>query len=364
MAVHTLRNFMNLQSSDLSNLALEMLDAEDAAFVLVSPGGDIISQTAGAGRLLKSMPLRPVGEVLSERAAQALKFVQTTGGESSIHEDIDGKTYRMEVRPVEQGVLLYFAPMEQQAAHLPANFSRQIVDSLSHILAAVHLMLGSQGEKSERLLDGIRRDSLRIYRGLAHLQFLESDAAPEEAMKLELGDLAELCRSAVERCRAACAARGRTVELTVDAPDACPVVYDRALLLRALLNLLTNALRTPEVSRVCVRLTHGQGRVSIVVADDGPGVPAEQLSRLYHDWARPWDEAGWMEQSMPCGLGLPLVRQVAGWHGGTLLLEPGQEGGTVFRLSFPDDLPPDPPQLGQSLPDDSLDLVEIELSIL
>ena len=35
-----------------------------------------------------------------------------------------------------------------------------------------------------------------------------------------------------------------------------------------------------------------------------------------------------------------------------------------FLLPFPDDLPPDPPQLGQSLPDDSLDLVEIELSIL
>ena len=54
MAVHTLRNFMNLQSSDLSNLALEMLDAEDAAFVLVSPGGDIISQTAGQGGCSKA----------------------------------------------------------------------------------------------------------------------------------------------------------------------------------------------------------------------------------------------------------------------------------------------------------------------
>lgn len=359
-----MRNFMNLQSSDLSNLALEMLNAEDAAFVLVSAGGDIISQTAGAGRLLKSTPLRPVGEVLSERAAQAVRFVQVTGGESSIHEELDGRTYRLDVRPVEQGVLLYFAPLEQQAAHLPANLSRQIVDSLSHILAAVHLMPGSEGEKSARLLDGIRRDSLRIYRGLAHLQFLESEAAPEQTMKLQLGDLAELCRSAVERCRAACAARGRTVELTVDAPDTCPAVYDHALLLRALLNLLTNALRTPQVHQVCVRLTHSHGRVSIVVADDGPGVPAEQLSRLYHDWARPWDEGGWPEQSIPCGLGLPLVRQVAGWHGGTLLLEPGTDGGTVFRLSFPDDLPPDPPQLGQRLPDDSLELVEIELSVL
>ncbi|MDR3766350.1 MAG: hypothetical protein Q3Y08_04850 [Butyricicoccus sp.] len=133
-----MRNFMNLESSDLSNLALELLDAEDAAFVLVSPVGDIISQTKGAARLLQSMPLRPVGEVLSERAAQAVAFVQATGGESSIQEEIDGKLYRMEVRPAEQGLLLYFAPLEPQMTRLPANFSRQIVDSLSHILASVH----------------------------------------------------------------------------------------------------------------------------------------------------------------------------------------------------------------------------------
>ncbi|MDR3766351.1 MAG: ATP-binding protein [Butyricicoccus sp.] len=183
-------------------------------------------------------------------------------------------------------------------------------------------------------------------------------------MQLKEYDLAKLCREAVQQCRAACAARGREVELAAELPDTCFVVCDRTLVLRALLNLLTNALCTRGVTRVAVRLTRGHGQVNLVVSDNGPGVPPEELSRLYHDWARPWDEADWLGQEMPCGLGLPLVRQVAGWHGGTLLLEPGTDGGTVFRLSFPDHLPPDPPQLGQSLPNDSLDLWELELSIL
>lgn len=367
MAVHTLKNFMNAQDGGLSNLALELLGAEDAAFVLVSPEGNIVTQTAGAARLLKEAPLRPVAEVLSARAAQAVRSVLQQGGECSLVEEIDGRPYRLEARPAEGGALLYFAPLEREAARLPAGLSQQIVDALSHILAAVHLLPGSGDEKESRLLGGIRRDSLRIYRGLSHLQFLESTDAPEQAMRLQECDLSALCREAAARCREACAARGRAAEIQTSVPPVCRVVCDKELLTRALLNLLVNALRAPGATRVCLRLARRDGRVILTVADNGAGMVPDTLERLYHGWSRAQDPAGQLEQSIlgaPNGLGLPLARQAAGWHGGALLFEQGEDGGAVFRLSFPDDLPPDPPQLGQGLPDETLDLMEIELSVL
>ena len=364
MAVQKLRNFMNLPDGDLSRLALELLGAEDAAFVLVSPEGNIISQTEGARRLLGLKPLRPVAEALSSRAAQTVEFTRRTGGQAVIDEEIDGRMYRMEARPAELGVMLYFAPLEQAAPRLPDGLSRQIIDALSHILAAVHLMPGSGGEKGERLLDAIRRDSLRIYRGLSHLQFLTGGECPEQVMRLAETDLAALCRAAAGRCREVCQERGLDVRLETDIPPSCRVVCDKTLLLRALINLVVNALHAPGATRAGLRLTRQGGQVTLTVSDDGAGIPPEQAERLYSGWNRPAGEDAQLEQGVRGGLGLPLVRQVAGWHGGALLFEQGENGGTVFRLSFPDDLPPDPPQFAQGLPDEGLDAMETELSVL
>lgn len=358
---------MNLSDGSLSNLVLQMLGAEEAAFVLVSADGYISAQTPGARRLLRQKTLLPVGEVLSERAARAVQLVLDACGEAALDEEIDGRLYRLEIRPTGEGALLYFAPAEEQPAALPPSMFGQVTGALSHILAVLHLLPGASAEKQERLLDDARRSSLRIYRSLSHLQLLEYADDPERMLHIKEHDLAALCRRLCSQCAAVCHARSMAAGLACDVPERCILAYDEVLMTRAILGLLTNALRAPGVRRVTLSLRRAHGRVTLTVSDDGHGVPPEALDRLYHGWAFPMDEAGMLEQQaegLLCGLGLPLVRKIAGWHGGTLLLDSAAESGAVFRLSFPDDLPPDGLSLGQVFAEDTLDIAELELSVL
>ncbi len=367
MAVLVLEEIMKLADGGLSNLILQMLRADDAAFILVSPAGNIITQTPGARRLLRQAPLRPAGEALSERAAKAVRFVLETGGESALDEEIDGHLYRLEIRPVDEGALLYFASAEGQAPVMPLTMYGQIVSSLSHILALLYLIPGADAGRQEHLLDNVRRDSLRIYRSLSHLQLLEYADDPERILHWKEHDLAAHCRALCEKCRMAVRQRGNAVVISCDAPEHCNLVYDEALMTRAVLELLVNALRAPGVTRVRLQMRRTGNHASILVSDNGSGVPPEELDRLYHAWQRAQDVDDLLEKQargLPYGLGLPLVRRIAGWHSGTLLLENAGPGGTVFRLTIPADLPADQVSLGQPFPEDGLDLAELELSVL
>jgi signal transduction histidine kinase len=70
----------------------------------------------------------------------------------------------------------------------------------------------------------------------------------------------------------------------------------------------------------------GQGRVDILIVDDGPGLSADHPGE-----ARPFftTKAGGL------GLGLPLARKILLLHGGTLALEDAAEGGVTVRVGLP-----------------------------
>lgn len=367
LAVQTLSNFMNTQGGDLLHLALELLGAEDAAFVVVSSEGTIVSQTEGAWHLLQQRPLRSIYEVLDTPGRQAIQSVLTEGGQSSFRETLEGQTFDVEVRALESGALLYFAPTEQAPFRLPSQLSQQIVSALSHIMLIVQLFPKLGKTKSAELLDAIEQDSLRIYRGISHLNSLLShDEFPSE-VHWELCDLSAVCRKMIARCKEACAHRGRTVTLTLEAPSSCLVVCSERLLIQAVLNLITNALRSPEVTEVALSLAHSGGKVILSVSDNGSGIDPNQLERLYTGWKHvpnEWEQIEYGAQATPCGLGLPFVRRVAGWHSGALLMERPSKHRTIFRLVFPDNLHPDSLVLRQGTIPELIDIYDIELSVL
>lgn len=117
----------------------------------------------------------------------------------------------------------------------------------------------------------------------------------------------------------------------LDLPDR--LVCDPAMLRVALANLLNNGLRfSPPGSRVRLDIEGREdGGVVFSVSDDGPGIPADELPRLFQKYFR-----GRGSQSQPgAGLGLFLVEQVAQLHGGTISVhsQPGQ--GSRFILTLP-----------------------------
>jgi signal transduction histidine kinase len=108
----------------------------------------------------------------------------------------------------------------------------------------------------------------------------------------------------------------------------CVVLGDHAELSQVFLNLLLNAQEaTPNGGRVDVELSRGDHHVRFVVADTGPGIPAELLERVFDPFFTTKDHGS--------GLGLAICAGIAQAHGARLRAENRPMGGAIFSLEFP-----------------------------
>ena len=119
------------------------------------------------------------------------------------------------------------------------------------------------------------------------------------------------------------------------APDLPPVAVDEKLILRALSNLLENAVTYSEPGGRITLAASGEGDgVVLTVADTGAGIDAAVKDRLF--------EPFFSTKTSGSGLGLALVKRIAEDHGGGVSLETAPGGGTRAVLW----LPADPPASG------------------
>ena len=138
------------------------------------------------------------------------------------------------------------------------------------------------------------------------------------------------------------------IHLSADTPDGLVVAADRTLLRRALVNLVTNALRhTPAGGhvRLWAELAAHGSVTAICVEDDGEGLHPDLLSRPFAPYARGTDpHGGTTDSTAPAtvspwpagaGLGLSIVRGIMELHGGTATLASDEGQGTRATRRFP-----------------------------
>ena len=153
-------------------------------------------------------------------------------------------------------------------------------------------------------------------------------------------DLRDVLADAVDQQWALAGERG--IRLTCELPDGEAVVQgDRALLVRALVNLLGNAIRfSPDGGTVRCLLALQAGAWWMRVIDEGPGVLADLRPRLFQPFAQAMpvgDEARRVSASLAVsstGLGLVFVRTVAERHGGWADLDGGPQAQPGAGASF------------------------------
>lgn len=119
--------------------------------------------------------------------------------------------------------------------------------------------------------------------------------------------------------------------IDISGVSAAHVSADPAHLARAVRNLLDNAVRHAR-SRVSLTLGEHGGEAVLTVADDGPGIAAEDAERVFDRFARL--DAARSTDTGGAGLGLSIARDIAGRHRGTLRLLPSEQGA-VFELRLP-----------------------------
>jgi signal transduction histidine kinase len=124
--------------------------------------------------------------------------------------------------------------------------------------------------------------------------------------------------------------KGVAMELACDVVP--PVPADRPQLERILNNLLGNALKyTPAGGHVSLRAAREDGAVTIAVADDGPGIAAEDLPIIFEKYRR----APAARRVEGVGLGLFIARTLARAHGGDVTVASTPGRGATFTLRLP-----------------------------
>jgi signal transduction histidine kinase len=143
-------------------------------------------------------------------------------------------------------------------------------------------------------------------------------------------DLATLARDAAELYQPLAEERGLT--LATDLAPGITIRANRHLLSQAIANLLDNAIKyAPTDGRVGLATLLRDGRPTVMVGDDGPGIPADKREAVLGRFVR-------LEESRNTagsGLGLSLVAAVAEHHGAELRLEDNRPGLRV-TIAFPD----------------------------
>jgi signal transduction histidine kinase len=108
---------------------------------------------------------------------------------------------------------------------------------------------------------------------------------------------------------------------------------DRKRIGQVLRNILSNAAKySPEYAPIEVRARRRSGRIRVEVADHGPGIPPEDLSRIFEKFGRGRDRQG--RKVAGAGLGLYLSRRIIRAHGGDLSVKTATGEGSVFSFEL------------------------------
>ncbi|OJT96692.1 MAG: histidine kinase [Rhizobium sp. 63-7] len=231
-----------------------------------------------------------------------------------------------------------------------ADVSHELKNPLTSLRSAVEtLPLARTEDSKKRLLDIIQHDVRRLDRLISDISDasrLDAELARSDAKQVDLeillGNLVEISRQIRSNKKPV------TLDFLVDRkahPKARFTVTGHDLRLGQIVtNLIENARSFVPVDggRILVRLSRSKSRCIVHVEDNGPGIQAEDIDRIFERFYTDRPESEGFGQNS--GLGLSISRQIAEAHGGTLKAEnildvEGQLCGARFVLSLPADQP-------------------------
>jgi signal transduction histidine kinase len=201
--------------------------------------------------------------------------------------------------------------------------------SVVHTTAQVTLQSATRAEAEYReSLTIVAEQSARLARLVDAMFLLSRAEARGIPLSRELLYLDDIVAESVRALRVFADQRG--VRIEVDSPAEVTCFGDDALIRQMTGNLLDNAIRhASDQGIVKASVARGADRVTISVADDGPGIPPGEHQRIFERFVRL--ENG----SRGAGLGLPIARWIAEAHGGRLVLESSNPHGSCFTVTLP-----------------------------
>ncbi len=214
-----------------------------------------------------------------------------------------------------------------------ADASHELRTPLTALKTFNSLLAGRLASEPGRSAELVRESD----RQLAHLDRLTTDLLDLSRLEARLngttlvpGDIRPAVTEAVAALRQRSRARQQTLEVDL-LPAPVVVDHDPIMLQRAIHNLVANAVKfTPEGGRVQVSLNIAGSTATILVVDDGPGIPVAEQLYVFDRFYRGRGVSG-----QGSGLGLAIAREIADIHGGAISVNSEEGAGSQFALLLP-----------------------------
>lgn len=226
--------------------------------------------------------------------------------------------------------------LEQVREDLTHMIIHDLRNPLSSIMSSLDLIQAVFRDPSlnlpvDQLFDIARRSGERLFTLIDSILDLARLEAGKTELRREVISVDTLVRETVEQVRPLAIGREIALEIQIS-PSVSPVLGDRELLQRVLLNLLDNALKyTPPQGKITVSVDmFSPETVLFAVSDTGPGIPAEHQARIFDRFARvPGQRKG------GTGIGLAFCKLAVEAHGGKIWVESTPGEGTTFWFTLP-----------------------------
>ncbi|MBP8232499.1 MAG: response regulator [Rhizorhabdus sp.] len=213
-----------------------------------------------------------------------------------------------------------------------SNVSHEFRTPLTLMLGPVEELLKSTDGAAHDLAAMAHRNGLRLLRLVnTLLDFARIEVGRTEG-RFEPTDLASVTADLASNFRSACEQAGLTLELRTS-PLPQPVYVDRSMWEKIVLNLLSNAFKYTLAGRISVEIRSEGDMAVVVVADSGVGIAADEIPRLFDRFHRIEGQPGRTQEGT--GIGLALVKELVGLHGGMIAVESELGRGTRFTVTLP-----------------------------
>jgi two-component system sensor histidine kinase BaeS len=222
--------------------------------------------------------------------------------------------------------------LEDSRRHLMADIAHELGTPLSVLQANLEGMLDGVIETTQERLAAVHTQVRLLARLVSDLRDLSLAQAGRLVLDRRPTDVAALVAEAAAVMLPYATDRGVTVESRIAGAPWLNVDRDR--MLQVVHNLLDNAIRhTPSGGTVVAGLEPGPGQVRLWVQDSGPGIPPEEVDRIFDrfyrlDPARSRSRGG-------TGLGLAIVKSLVEAHGGRVWAESQPGRGSRFVIALP-----------------------------
>lgn len=220
-----------------------------------------------------------------------------------------------------------------------ANVSHELKTPITSIRGFAETLVDGAAEEKEtrdRFLEIILRQSERLQSIVEDLLALAALENEEERGTVDLkpGSIGPVIAAALQACEASAADKRMTLGSRVEPIE---TEMNAPLLEQAVINLLDNAIKySPAGTAVHVSVTREGQNMVISVADQGPGIPAVHVPRLFERFYRV--DKSRSRNLGGTGLGLAIVKRVAILHGGSVDVKTELGNGSTFHIRIP--LPP------------------------